>query len=635
MTSTIQHNSAIQKDNVLSAIENYSLEELEANLARLYLNQTGANYGNSEFLTRITSNASETVTKEIVQTIFGGERDRVDFQSILRVFELAVPESERELNGVYYTPDEIIRYIVEECVHGDQKICDCACGAGAFLIKATEHIHELTEKDFRDIIRDNIYGVDILEENVRESKVLLSLLAAKNGETVEEEDFNLIQGDSLQLDWEKIFPKVSNGKFDAVIGNPPYINIQTMGESTKQEVRQNYEAVQSGNFNVYTPFIELGINITHNDGRVGYILPRNYFTTLTGESLREFLEENKLVSKIVDFGDKLVFSDALTYTAITLFDKQSKSSLDYLQVDDIKDITSIDSSQFIEINYSTLDPKKWRLLDDNEFKNIREIESHRRLDKIAGIHTGIATLKDDIYIINTSDPESEYYTTQLEGETYSIESGITEELVKISTIEKQAELEENNKRIIVPYKTQLQQTLAGGEKNASREIIPEPELKSKYPKAHEYLVAAQDILATREKGSGASYSPWYKYGRKQGLEYVGERLYTPTYSSGPKFLHHENEYALFSNGYAVFPKKIDIDILKKVLNSKIMDYYIRNTSKEIQGDYQCYQKNFIKSFSIPSFTSKEKQMLEDLDSQKQIDKFLASKYELDLEVAKI
>lgn len=90
---------------------------------------------------------------------------------------------------------------------------------------------------------------------------------------------------------------------------------------------------------------------------------------------------------------------------------------------------------------------------------------------------------------------------------------------------------------------------------------------------------------------------------------------------------------MFANGYAVFPKTVDIEILERILNSKVMDYYIRNTSKEIQGDFQCYQKNFIRKFSVPEFSSSEKDELISLSDQKEIDQYLIKKYGLSLEVS--
>ncbi|ELZ55471.1 Type II modification enzyme [Haloferax sp. ATCC BAA-644] len=339
------------------------------------------------------------------------------------------------------------------------------------------------------------------------------------------------------------------------------------------------------------------------------------------------------MSEIVDFGDTLLFDDALTYTAISIFSKSSKSSFDYIKVDSVDDLNNLPDRDFIDIKYSSIDSEKWRLLDEDEFSNIRKIESFQPLDEVSGIHTGIATLKDSVYIVDAVDLDNEYFTITYEGETYRIEKEITEELVKISAIEASSDLKNNAKRIIVPYKKQIQRTLTGDGKQVETTIIPEDELKEEFPGTYEYLEAARDELATREKGDGVDYEPWYKYGREQGLEYIGERLYTPTYSSGPKFLHHETEYSLFANGYAVFPKTVDIEILERILNSKVMDYYIRNTSKEIQGDFQCYQKNFIRKFSVPEFSSSEKDELRSLSDQKEIDQYLIKKYGLSLEVS--
>ena len=58
-----------------------------------------------------------------------------------------------------------------------------------------------------------------------------------------------------------------------------------------------------------------------------------------------------------------------------------------------------------------------------------------------------------------------------------------------------------------------------------------------------------------------------------------------------------------------------------------MDYYIRKTSVEIEGDYQCYQKNFIELFSIPVFSKEEREHIIKADEDKVL-KLLIKKFEL-------
>ncbi|SDG11657.1 N-6 DNA Methylase [Halorientalis regularis] len=630
MANLTQEDTAdISKQRVLNGLQEFGLEKIESGLTKAYLDSVNMQNTSNRFLRRHTEEVSTQEARKISKSILN--RESPSLVDILRVFELSVNEEDRQLNGVYYTPEAIVEYIVEETVSGDDTVCDPACGGGAFLLEATKRIHRSTNKSAVEVLQENIYGVDIIEDNIRKSKVILLLYAVSQGEDPEKVEFNISQTDSLRLDWQAEFPMLMSQGFDAVVGNPPYVKIQQQSTETKEHILAEYETVREGNFNTYIPFVELSIRLLDDDGISGLITPLNYFTTLTGEGLRRYLQDNKYVRKVVDFGEILLFEDALTYTAITFLDKKRKSQLEYIRIRDESVLGSLSEQDSISINYSSLNPEKWRLLDEEEYQNISIIESYRRLDEIANIHTGIATLKDDVYTVFADSTHDGYYTTELDGNEYLIEPDICRELVKISTVDDDEELEENKRRIIFPYqKVSTQVSLDMNGHRVEYDIIPPERLSKQYPKTFEYLEDARDVLATREKGGGADYEPWYKYGRKQGIEFTGERLYIPTYSDGPQFMHHSNGEALFCNGYAVFPKREDIEILDKVLNSTVMDYYMKKTSKDIQGDYQCYQKNFIRTFSIPDLDSEEKDFLRTEKEQNQIDEFLIDKYGINI-----
>ena len=118
-------------------------------------------------------------------------------------------------------------------------------------------------------------------------------------------------------------------------------------------------------------------------------------------------------------------------------------------------------------------------------------------------------------------------------------------------------------------------------------------------------------LAERGKGKKLPTN-FYEWGRSQCMEATGPKLLTKTFSKGPQFIL-DNTDSLFCNGYSVKPKAttdlfgsaIDIRVLQRILNSKVMNYYTRLTSFQIDGGYQCFQKNFIERFSIPVITSAE------------------------------
>src|SRR3989442_13177519 len=103
------------------------------------------------------------------------------------------------------------------------------------------------------------------------------------------------------FDWSVQFaPVMKAGGFDTVIGNPPYIRIQGFPEDQIAYFGNNYRAA-TGNYDIYVNFVERGLSLLSNSGRLGMIVPNKFFRTDYGLGLREALSEKSAVTKIVDF----------------------------------------------------------------------------------------------------------------------------------------------------------------------------------------------------------------------------------------------------------------------------------------------------------------------------------------------
>ena len=217
-----------------------------------------------------------------------------------------------------------------------------------------------------------------------------------------------------------------------------------------------------------------------------------------------------------------------------------------------------------------------------------------------------------------------------------MEKSITRPLVKISTIKEPNDLLLNHRRIIFPYII----------KNGAASAISETDMKKRFPKCYEYLLTVRDVLKQRGKGKH-EYSPFFAYGRTQGLNKHGIKVYTPTFSQYPRFIFDDNRDSLFTNGYALFYNESDSsdlglfapehapityeenhDVLIKILNSGLMHFYVSRTSVSIEGGYPCYQKNFIEKFTIPEMSVKDINQLRALSSQEEIDAFLLNLYQI-------
>ena len=351
----------------------------------------------SPLITNIALMATYDFTTEINVNILG----HIFEQSITDLEKLREGDtSRRKKEGIFYTPEYIIDYIcrntiipylaeknaatVEELIKEykgnlerlekklkEIKILDPACGSGAFLVKAVDILLEIhkaiieaketkgrydttifgdredvsyqsfgkyyDEDEARQIIENNIHGVDINEESVEITKLSLFLKIARKNKKLIDLDQNIKCGNSLigpefyhdkqttllnqeeqyrinVFDWNKEYPH----KFDAVIGNPPYIQIQKLNEFYPQEtefIRDRYESATDRNVDIYIPFIQKATELLTEDGLLGFISPNRFFNSDYGEKIRDYLKKYNIYH-IVNFRHYLVFSKADVYTCL-------------------------------------------------------------------------------------------------------------------------------------------------------------------------------------------------------------------------------------------------------------------------------------------------------------------------------
>lgn len=224
------------------------------------------------------------------------------------------------------------------------KIVDPACGSGAFLIEAFDFLlkynqmiddkifnmtgtKNLFDDTTKEILENNIFGVDLNKESVEITKLSLWLRTANKDKTLATLENNIKCGNSLisdkslcekGFDWKEEFPEVfKEGGFDIVIGNPPYVII--FDKKLKKNLEENYETFRRNN-DLYSAFFNKGIEILKENGKLGFITPNSFISGDYFKNLRELLINYQIV-EIINFGNKLIFEDANVYSAITILNK--------------------------------------------------------------------------------------------------------------------------------------------------------------------------------------------------------------------------------------------------------------------------------------------------------------------------
>ena len=515
-----------------------------------------------------------------------------DLEAIIELFESLLEENYKDSNGIVFTPQYIAEYIAANLFEGlseyneNLSIIDPGCGCGIFLITAAEMISSRFNIGIETVINNNIYGIDIDKDNVRRCVLVLRLLCAKHGCDFQAVHPNVICRDSLKCNWTEEFKLES---FDYIIGNPPYVNPHDMNKETVQYLKNTFSTTRNGVFNIFYAFIEYAMRFLGRKGLLGYIIPNNFLTIKSALELREYLQTYRLPKRILDFGDNMVFKPVRTYNCIMILSKQNGKEFEYCVMKKAEDIKQrLASASYNKMPYDSLDRHGWKLVDQATFRNLRKIESQAIPIK-EFIRTGIATLRDGIYLVEC---DSEGYFKQIGTQKIYIEPDLVKPIYKIPDLNQHNKIDDAKRYIIFPYvRSQNGYTL-----------IDESVFKSTFPLTYSRLSMQRKALDSRDKGKG-NHQGWYAYRRTQGLNRYGKKLLFPTFSNKPKFTYVDNEDALFCNGYAVFENdKYSLDVLERVLNSRLMDYYVSNTSYRIEGGYYCYQKKYVGRFSLPRFS---------------------------------
>lgn len=255
--------------------------------------------------------------------------------------EQTYSEQHRKCLGTHYTPDSLVDYIVSRTLEPllrsrdtltRLRIIDPACGSGLFLLKAYEMLADGWQKAFgsygpkdaKHILKHSLFGIDIDERSVLETRKHLLAKASLSECDCTGIDENIVAGDALLVrPASTLIPMSDQGpeaqlsgtlfaghSFDCVIGNPPYVRIQHTPAEKRGRYMLSYTTA-GGRFDIAALFLELSEYLLNESGRLGFIVSNKILSTSGAKRIRLFLRRHFSIEEIIDLADTKLFDAAV------------------------------------------------------------------------------------------------------------------------------------------------------------------------------------------------------------------------------------------------------------------------------------------------------------------------------------
>lgn len=460
------------------------------------------------------------------------------------------------------------------------KIVDPACGSGAFLITAFEYllnyndhldnkifdltgVKDLFSDTTKEILQNNIFGVDLNKESVEITKLSLWLKTADKNKTLASLENNIKCGNSLiddpeiagemVFDWEKEFPEIfENGGFDIVVGNPPYV----FARDNFSEIEKNYyiKNYVSSNYqiNTYILFMEKSFKLLKNKGYASMIVPNSWLMMYSGKGIREYILEKIKLLEIVNLVGHS-FENVNVETVIYFGYKEKGEFVTRVLLNKGKEFIYSHSKN--SISFINEEEKLFKVFSDecSEEINKKIFKNSISLDEIVEIKAGLQAYEKGKGIPKQTEEDVKNrpydYTYKFDEETYKYLEGNNVVRYSINWSGQYLKYGEN---LAAPRSVEL----FNGKKIIIREIT------GAFPK---------NIISTYTE-------EFYLYNRSN----IG-------------IIEKEN-------------KKIDLKYILVVLNSTLISYYfMKNTAKSVRKLFPKIILNDLRKFPFKEISLKEQQ----------------------------
>ncbi|MFZ1498079.1 MAG: Eco57I restriction-modification methylase domain-containing protein, partial [Saprospiraceae bacterium] len=444
------------------------------------------------------------------------------------------------------------------------------------------------------------------------------------------------------FEWRFEFPEVLNDDgdfmgFDVIIGNPPYIQLQTMKETSEQLKRFDYKTFEKTG-DIYSLFYEKGNQILKEKGYLAYITSNKWMRANYGKSTRNYFLENTQPLLLIDLGSG-IFEEATVDSNILLFKKQTyQTPFDALDISKEKNVNNLEVFKNKMLNINPKKEESWTIanpIEQNIKAKIERIGKPLKNWDIQ-INYGIKTGYNEAFIIDgkkkneliAQDPKSaEIIKPILRGRDIKRYKAEFADLWLIATFPS--------------LKLDI-------EKYPAVKAYLESFGKKLYQTGEDFIDENGQKATSRKKTSNNWFETQDQIGYHQ--EFGKEKIIYPNMTLFLPFIFDDEKYYTNQKCFIITSKVTNLKFLIGFLNSKVSHRWIRENCPELQGGTRELSKIFFENIPIPPVSETDqipyvdlveqiltkKELGEDTtDLENQIDQLVYELYDLTEEEIKI
>lgn len=321
--------------------------------------------------------------------------------------------TKEKLAGRYFTPVDLANYIVEWATSNDihiTNVLEPSCGEGVFLKSLVEHNLHL-ECSIKGIEIDE--AVSIIANDTTRNSIRYNNF----------EDYRRCQGMDnngcyiINDDFYKAYREgLTDERFQAIIGNPPYIRYQYLDEDQRDEqsiILTNNGMRSNKLINAWVSFVVACVQMLDEDSRIGLVIPAELLQVKYAEDLRRFLMHSLHRTTIVTFRE-LVFDGVEQEVVLLLGEKDANHEqehqlriVQYRNVEEMVQANDLDEYEFFDVDFNETKWTKYFLSnrDIHLIDSIRNDNRFVKFNEVARIEVGITTGNNNYFCVNHQQVE--------------------------------------------------------------------------------------------------------------------------------------------------------------------------------------------------------------------------------------